>query len=68
LLKDHAKPRWLKVDWNKWKDEDELDEEDTGFDMGGMGNFDFSSLGGAGGLDGGFVSVCYHLFKMLFHA
>jgi len=50
LLKSNLKPRWLKVDWQKWKDEDEL-EDDAGFDMGGMDNFDMSSLGG--GASGG---------------
>ncbi len=45
--------RWLKVDWNKWKDEDEIDENDLGFDMGGMENFDMSSLGNMGLGEGG---------------
>jgi len=41
LLKNSGKVAWIKVDFNKWKDEDEEnDEEDTKFD-----NFDFSSLG-----------------------
>jgi prostaglandin-E synthase len=35
LLQGKGKPNWLKVDWNKWVDEDEA-EDDTGFDMGGM--------------------------------
>jgi prostaglandin-E synthase len=43
LLLEKGKPRWLKVDWNKWKDEDEVDEADA-FDMGGMGNFDMSQF------------------------
>ncbi len=54
LLSDKfGKVRWLKVDWNKWKDEDEIDENDLGFDMGGMENFDMSSLGNMGLGEGG---------------
>jgi len=47
LLKTKGKFNWLKVDWNKWKDEDEADDE--GFDMSGM-----SGMGGmgGGGMDG----------------
>lgn len=42
LLKSTAKTAWIKVDFNKWKDEDEENDEegDNKFD-----NFDFSSLG-----------------------
>mmetsp|Transcript_18316 Transcript_18316/g.25664 ORF Transcript_18316/g.25664 Transcript_18316/m.25664 type:complete len:168 (+) Transcript_18316:44-547(+) len=46
LTKEKGKWTWLKVDWNKWKDEDEVDEEQPGFDMSGMENFDFSALQG----------------------
>lgn len=31
LTTDKKKPHWLKVDFNKWKDEDELDEEEGKF-------------------------------------
>jgi hypothetical protein len=51
LLKEAGKQRWLKVDWNKWKDEDEADEEDN-FDVGGMNNFDMGAMGGMGGMGG----------------
>lgn len=30
LLKDKTKRHWLKIDFNKWKDEDESDDEDAG--------------------------------------
>jgi len=48
ILKEQPKTKlnWLKVDWNKWKDEDEVAEDDGGFDMGGMGNFDMGQFGG----------------------
>ncbi|KAL7085608.1 hypothetical protein ACP275_14G290900 [Erythranthe tilingii] len=52
LLKHGGKPPvFLRVDWDKWVDEDEQDEKsarDTGF-----GDFDFSKLnmGGAGDFD-----------------
>lgn len=56
LLKDSTKQHWLKVDFPKWKDED--DSEDEGGDgmMGGLGGGqpDFSNLmrqfGGGGGM------------------
>jgi len=56
LLKTDKKMHWVKIDFNKWKDEDELSEDDGGqkFDfndmmgqMGGMGG------GGMGGMGGG---------------
>jgi len=47
LLKEKDKRQWLKVDWNKWKDEDEVDEDDAGFDMSGM-----SGMPGMGGMPG----------------
>lgn len=43
LFKDDKRYHWLKVDFNKWKDEDESDEE---LDLGGPG-------GGFGGPAGG---------------
>jgi len=53
ILKEQPKIKlnWLKVDWNKWKDEDEVAEDDGGFDMGGMGNFDMGQFGGNEGAD-----------------
>eukprot|EP01116_Phalansterium_solitarium_P017353 TRINITY_DN4252_c0_g1_i1.p2 TRINITY_DN4252_c0_g1~~TRINITY_DN4252_c0_g1_i1.p2 ORF type:complete len:171 (-),score=70.61 TRINITY_DN4252_c0_g1_i1:255-767(-) len=45
LLKEAGKVRWLKADWNKWKDEgEEEDEQAGGFDTSGMGNFDMSKM------------------------
>eukprot|EP00252_Welwitschia_mirabilis_P023286 TRINITY_DN6554_c0_g1_i1.p1 TRINITY_DN6554_c0_g1~~TRINITY_DN6554_c0_g1_i1.p1 ORF type:complete len:181 (-),score=58.07 TRINITY_DN6554_c0_g1_i1:224-766(-) len=45
LLKGEGKPpQFLKVDWDKWVDEDEEDEKPE-FDFGGM---DFSNMGGVG--------------------
>ncbi|VFQ85531.1 unnamed protein product [Cuscuta campestris] len=56
LLKQEGKaPSYLKVDWDKWVDEDEQDEKpEPGMDFGE--GFDFSNLnmGGAGGFDGDF--------------
>ncbi|PAV83939.1 hypothetical protein WR25_02125 [Diploscapter pachys] len=45
LLKEKGKVHWLKVDFSKWKDEDEVDDEKAP----GMGGFDFG--GGADGFD-----------------
>lgn len=47
-----VKPFYLKIDFGKWKDEDEEDEDDS---AGGMpGGMDFSSMmGGGGGMPGG---------------
>jgi len=55
LLKDASKVPWIKVDFNKWKDED--DDESMGGGAPGMGGgdsgFDFSNymanMGGSGG-------------------
>merc|ERR1712048_373417 len=36
LLKDKLKPKWLKVDFNRWKDEDDIEDEENegpGMDM-----------------------------------
>jgi prostaglandin-E synthase len=61
LTNDKKKPPYLKVDFNKWKDEGSDDEEQPeagagfGDGMGGMGNFNdlMSSMGGTGGMMGG---------------
>ncbi|KAL3074988.1 hypothetical protein niasHS_014433 [Heterodera schachtii] len=46
LLKEKTKVPWIKVDFDKWKDEDEEKEDDTGGDGGGgFGGMDFSSFG-----------------------
>uniref|UniRef100_A0A0A9Y538 Protein wos2 n=1 Tax=Lygus hesperus TaxID=30085 RepID=A0A0A9Y538_LYGHE len=56
LTKEKAKYHWLKVDFNRWKDEESSgDEDDEMGGMGGMGgnNLDLSemmkSMGGLGG-------------------
>lgn len=63
LTNDKKKPPYLKVDFNKWKDEGSDDEDENAFGdpmagmgggLGGMGNFNdlMSSMGGMGGADG----------------
>lgn len=63
LTNDKKKPHWLKVDFNKWKDEGSDDEEaqnemggmgGMGGGAGGMGNFNdlMGSMGGMGGMGG----------------
>ncbi|XP_050534034.1 co-chaperone protein daf-41 [Daktulosphaira vitifoliae] len=51
LTKEKKKYHWLKVDFKKWKDEDETDDEAAG---GGDGNIDdmLSMMGGAGKMGG----------------
>lgn len=65
LLKDSTKQHWLKVDFPKWKDEDDSDDESPAGGLGGGGGQpDFSDLmqqfgsmsGGAGDM-GGFGGV-----------
>ncbi|CAM8928091.1 unnamed protein product [Rhodiola kirilowii] len=53
LVKDVKTPHYVKVDWDKWVDEDE-DEPAAGgdMDMGGMDFSKFSDMGGMGGLGG----------------
>jgi len=50
LLADKTKQHWLKIDFNKWKDEDESDEEGEG----GQGNLEemMKNMGGLGGMGG----------------
>ena len=41
LLSESGKRHWLSVDWAKWKDEDESDEElHLGGNQQGFGDFD----------------------------
>jgi len=47
LVQDKVKIPWLKVDFDKWKDEDEDNKEDEEFNFGGM---DFSNFGMPGGM------------------
>ncbi|CAH3916809.1 co-chaperone protein daf-41 [Pieris brassicae] len=56
LTKDKKKPHYLKIDFNKWKDEDDENEEGVGGSGSGGGggqDFDFESMirsmGGGGG-------------------
>ena len=42
LLKSQQKYHWLKVDFNKWKDEDDSDDEAPG--VGGGGGTDFEDV------------------------
>ena len=55
LLKEKTKRHWLKIDFNKWKDEDESDEEEAA----GPGG-----AGGAGGGDLEAVSI-HHIFLIM---
>lgn len=60
LLKESTKYHWLRVDFNKWKDEDESDEEEAAAGglggAGGAGGVDFANMmrqmGGMGGMGG----------------
>merc|ERR1712045_585937 len=48
LLKDKTKQHWLRVDFNKWREEDESDDEAGGGDLEQM----MSQMGGMGGMGG----------------
>lgn len=54
LTTDKKKPHWLKVDFNKWKDEGSDDDSDAapGGGMEGMGGM--PGMGGMGGMGGNF--------------
>jgi prostaglandin-E synthase len=59
LIKDKGKVPWIKVDFDKWKDEDDEKEEEDGGGFGGMGGMegmDFSQFGMPGGA-GGFMNM-----------
>ncbi|XP_054165976.1 co-chaperone protein daf-41-like [Oppia nitens] len=53
LLKSDSKFHWLKVDFNKWKDEDDTDDEGGAPGQGG-GDFEemMRQMGGLGGMGG----------------
>lgn len=55
LLKEDKKQHWLKVDFDKWQEEDESDDEEAAH--GGLGNANFEDMmrqmGGLGGGLGG---------------
>merc|ERR1711890_43927 len=57
LLKDKRKQHWLKVDFHRWKDEDESDDEGGPGGMGGGKDQDIEEmmrgLGGLNAADGG---------------
>lgn len=57
LLKDKKKNHWLKVDFQKWRDEDDSDDEGEGGGGGGGGGQDLEEMmrqiGGLGGAGGG---------------
>ena len=44
LLKDKTKQHWLKIDFNKWKNEDDSDDEAAGGGGGGGGDLEEVSL------------------------
>ncbi|CAD6196563.1 unnamed protein product [Caenorhabditis auriculariae] len=50
LLKEKGKVHWLKVDFSKWKDEDDEEADDFGGMDAGMGG----AMGGGGGMGNGF--------------
>ncbi|CUS13592.1 unnamed protein product [Tuber aestivum] len=66
LLKESKKAHYLRTDFDKWVDEDEQEDEASGFsdipgggaqfgggeDSGGFGGIDFSKLGNMGGMEG----------------
>ncbi|KAJ6799100.1 Uncharacterized protein M6B38_209455 [Iris pallida] len=53
LLSGDAKtPHYLKVDWDKWADEDEEGPAARDVDLGGMDFSNFGAMGGMGGLGG----------------
>jgi hypothetical protein len=53
LTTDKKKPHWLKVDFNKWKDEGSDDDSEGGMgDMSGMGGGGMPGMGGMGGMPG----------------
>ncbi|CAD5210540.1 unnamed protein product [Bursaphelenchus okinawaensis] len=49
LLESKDKVQWIKVDFNKWADEDDEDEAGGAFDSSNFQNFDFSKFSGLGG-------------------
>lgn len=46
LLKDSTKQHWLKIDFPKWKDEDDSDDEQQAGGPGGFGGFGGAGMGG----------------------
>merc|ERR1712111_341318 len=55
LLADKTKQHWLKIDFSKWKEEDESDDDDDEEGgQGGQGNLEqmMKNMGGLGGMPG----------------
>ncbi|KAI5711135.1 hypothetical protein M8J76_005215 [Diaphorina citri] len=54
LTKEKQKYHWLKVDFDKWVDEDEEEEEEMGgaFNEDMMSGLNLGGMGGLGGMDG----------------
>ncbi|CAH0388595.1 unnamed protein product [Bemisia tabaci] len=52
LTKEKNKYHWLKVDFNKWKDEDDSEDDMEGMEGGGFDDL-MRSMGGMGGMGGG---------------
>uniref|UniRef100_A0A2P2K662 Co-chaperone protein p23 n=1 Tax=Rhizophora mucronata TaxID=61149 RepID=A0A2P2K662_RHIMU len=50
LRSDGKTPHYVKVDWDKWVDEDDDDKGAGDLDMGGMDFSNFGNMGGMGGL------------------
>ena len=44
MLKDKTKQHWLKIDFNKWKNEDDSDDEGAGGAPGGGGGGDLEEV------------------------
>ncbi|WCJ21344.1 Co-chaperone protein p23-1 [Euphorbia peplus] len=54
LRADGKLPHYVKIDWDKWVDEDEDDGQAANVDMGGMdfSNFNMGDMGGMAGMGG----------------
>lgn len=52
LTKSSSKHHWLKVNFSKWKDEDDVSEEENDFGGGMPGMPGMGGMGGMGGMPG----------------
>ncbi|XP_019188478.1 PREDICTED: uncharacterized protein Os08g0359500-like isoform X3 [Ipomoea nil] len=50
LLREGKPPHYVKVDWDKWVDEDEDNGPPSDLDLGGMDFSKFGDMGGMGGM------------------
>lgn len=57
LLSENKKVHWLKVDFNKWKDEDDSGDEGSNFNEKSYEEMMMSQLGGGGGADFGNFNI-----------